>query len=44
MVNAPIINISASYVRELLRKGQSVRYFVPDRVYEEIEKKHLYKQ
>lgn len=44
MVNAPIINISASYVRELLRKGQSVRYFVPDRVYEEIKKKHLYKQ
>jgi nicotinate-nucleotide adenylyltransferase len=42
-MNAPIIGISSTYIRETVKKGLSIRYLVPDRVYEEIEKSAYYK-
>ena len=42
--DAPIIDISSTRIRELIRVGKSIRYLVPDIVKEEIEKNNYYKQ
>ncbi len=42
LVDAPIIEISSTEIRELLANGQSVRYLVPDEVLAFIEQKNLY--
>ncbi len=42
LVDAPIIELSSTQIRERLALGQSVRYYVPDKVLEYIERKHLY--
>lgn len=42
-VAAPLIDISSTYVRSLIKKGQSIRWLVPDSVKEEIEKGGYYK-
>jgi nicotinate-nucleotide adenylyltransferase len=42
LVDAPIIELSSTMVRERLANGQSVRYLVPDNVLEYIENNHLY--
>ena len=42
LVDAPIIEISSTEVRERLANGQSVRYYVPDEVLAYIERKNLY--
>lgn len=39
---APLLNISASYIRGLIQSGKSYRYVVPDAVYDHIQKKGLY--
>jgi nicotinate-nucleotide adenylyltransferase len=44
ILNAPIIQISASQIRELIRSGKSIRYLVPEIVREEIETRKFYKQ
>jgi len=44
VVDAPLINISASYIRSLIREGKSIQYFVTDKVYKEIAKSNLYRQ
>ena len=33
---APLLDISATYLRECLREGKSIRYLVPDSVFEEL--------
>ncbi len=38
----PQMELSATFIRECLRNGKSVRYFVPDAVYEELMKRRLY--
>lgn len=43
-IDAPLINISASFIRDLLRQGKSIQYLVPDKVKDEIEKGNLYKK
>lgn len=40
---APLLDISATYVRECLRTGKSVRYLVPDAVFEYLEGSKLYR-
>ncbi|RFM30312.1 nicotinate (nicotinamide) nucleotide adenylyltransferase [Deminuibacter soli] len=36
IVDAPLLEISATQVRQMIRDGRSVRYIVPDKVQEEI--------
>jgi nicotinate-nucleotide adenylyltransferase len=42
-LNAPILQISATHIRELIKAGKSIRYLVPEIVREEIETRKFYK-
>jgi nicotinate-nucleotide adenylyltransferase len=42
-LNAPLLQISATHIRELIKKGKSIRYLVPDVVMEEIIKGGYYR-
>lgn len=42
MVDAPLIDISATFIRNKIRSGQSIRYLVPDTVNERIIAKKFY--
>ena len=44
ILNAPIIQISASQIREYISSGKSIRYLVTEIVREEIETRKFYKQ
>jgi len=44
LVDAPIIELSSTQVRERLANGQSVRYYVPDEVLNFIDRNHLYRK
>lgn len=41
--DAPLLQISATQIRKYAREGKSLRYMVPDKVLEEIEKGGYYK-
>jgi len=43
VVKAPILEISATQVRNNIKEGKSIRFLVPDKVREEIEKNGYYK-
>ena len=43
LVDAPIIELSSTRIRERLATGQSVRYYVPDQVLNYIESHRLYR-
>ncbi len=40
---APMMNISSSYIRNCIKHGHSVRYLVTEKVYEELEKSRVYR-
>jgi len=42
-LNAPLLQISATYIRELIKAGKSIKYLVPEIVREEIETRKFYK-
>ncbi|MFD1816319.1 nicotinate-nucleotide adenylyltransferase [Pseudarcicella hirudinis] len=42
MVAAPLLDISATFIRECIRKGQSIRYMTPEAVEEYILRKKFY--
>lgn len=42
-VEAPLINISATYIRQLIYEGKDIQYLVPDKVLKEIYKSGLYR-
>ena len=42
MIQAPMIEISSSFIRENIRKNKSIRYLLPEAVREEIEKNSYY--
>jgi nicotinate-nucleotide adenylyltransferase len=42
-LKAPLIEISASLIRKLIKEGKSIRYLVPDSVMNEITKSGYYK-
>jgi nicotinate-nucleotide adenylyltransferase len=42
LVNAPSLDISATFIRECLKNGQSIRYMVPEAVEEHIVRKAFY--
>lgn len=44
ILNAPIIEVSASQIRENIKLGKSIRYLVPEVIREEIETRQFYKQ
>jgi len=43
VLEAPLLDISATYIRDCLKKGQSVRYLVPETVFEYLKDNTLYK-
>ncbi len=43
LFDAPMMNISASYIRQCIRKGKSVRYLVPEPVYEYLATSNMYR-
>lgn len=44
IVDAPLLQLSATHIRKCIQEGKSVRYMVPDSVLEEIEKGGYYKK
>ncbi len=44
ILNAPLIQISATEIRDYIKKSKSIRYLVPESVREEIETRKFYKQ
>ncbi|BAV09734.1 nicotinate-nucleotide adenylyltransferase [Filimonas lacunae] len=42
-VKAPLLNISATDIRTMIKEGMSLKYVVPEKVKEEIEKNGYYK-
>ena len=44
IVDAPLLQISATQIRQLIKEGKSIRYMVPSKVMEEIEKGNYYKK
>jgi nicotinate-nucleotide adenylyltransferase len=40
--DAPLLEISSTHIRNMIKQGKSVRYLVPDKVREEIELYHYY--
>lgn len=43
LTKTPMLEISASLIRKMIREGKSIRFFVPDHVNEEIQKGRYYK-
>ena len=43
IVDAPLLQISATQIRQLIKQGKSIRYMVPEKVREEIERGGYYK-
>lgn len=43
VLDAPLIEISSTRIRELIKSGKSIRYLVPDIVKDEIENNNYYK-
>jgi len=42
LIDAPVIEISSTAVRQLIAEGQQVKYYIPDDVERYINNKHLY--
>ena len=42
IMNAPLLEISATYIRELVKKRKSIKYLVPESVEEEIQNNRFY--
>jgi len=43
IIEAPLLSISASFIRKLIAEDKSIRYLVPDAVYRYLEENPLYK-
>ena len=43
ILKAPLLDISSTKIREMIKNGKSIKFFVPDVVKEEIERNHYYK-
>lgn len=42
-MKAPLLEISATHIRQSVKEGKSIRYLVPDKVKEEIERNHYFR-
>ena len=43
IVDAPLIEVSSSFIRESIRNGKDVRFFMPEKVFEYIDKMGYWK-
>jgi nicotinate-nucleotide adenylyltransferase len=43
ILNAPLLNISATGIRDNIKDQKTIRYLVPENVRKEIEDHHYYK-
>lgn len=43
LLKAPLLEISATHIRETIKRGDSIRYLVPDKIKEEIERNGYYR-
>lgn len=43
IIDAPLLEISATNIREMIKKGKSIRYLVPEAIREEIENNPFFK-
>ncbi|MFN8255811.1 MAG: nicotinate (nicotinamide) nucleotide adenylyltransferase [Bacteroidales bacterium] len=43
-VNAPLIEISSSFIRQSIKNGKDVRFFLPDKVWAYIKEMHFYEK
>jgi nicotinate-nucleotide adenylyltransferase len=44
ILKAPVLDISSTHIRELIKKRKSIRFFVPDIVKDEIENNRYYRE
>lgn len=44
ILDAPLVEISASGIRKMIRQGKSIRYLVPEKIREEIESNLFFKR
>jgi nicotinate-nucleotide adenylyltransferase len=42
IIEAPLLDISATFIRESLKNGKSIQYLVPDKVYQYLENTKMY--
>ncbi len=42
--DAPLMEISSSFIRQAIYDGRDVRYFIPDKVYDYIREMHFYEK
>ncbi len=43
-IDAPLMEISSSFIRNSIKEEKDIRYFLPAKVYEYIQKMHFYKK
>lgn len=44
VVNAPVMELSATFIREAIRNGKDVRYMLPDSVWKYVKEMHFYEK
>lgn len=44
VINAPLLEISSTHIRQCIGQGKSIKYLVPDSVNDEIEKSSFYRK
>ena len=44
VVNAPIMEISSSFIRKSIKEGKDIQYFLPEKVYKYIKEMHFYEK
>ena len=42
VMNAPLLEISSTYIRELVKKNKSIKYLVPESIEQEVQHNHFF--